>query len=340
MQPSSQLVQRNSDQFESLSNLLIVNPPKGDSHETLKPSKVATVDYRVFQSLETALPDIISFGLEALSPGEFDAALVFVPKAKGELNILLSYACSGLKPGGKLFLVGAKKEGVASAAKQLDKWSDKVYKVDSAKHCQLWLAEVNDTAKPFDLADHMSSFSIEIDDVSRELATIPGVFSYQRLDLGTELLLSQIPLHAKKMLHGRVLDFGCGSGPIGITAKLLKPEIQLEMVDVNWLALECTKRSCALNKVDAKIYPSDGWGAVDGRVDAVLSNPPFHEGVSYDYQTSERFIQVAKDKMTKHAALMIVANGFLKYASVIEHHFGRCDVLVETTKFKVYKTLR
>ena len=81
-------------------------------------------------------------------------------------------------------------------------------------------------------------------------------------------------------------------------------------------------------------------GAVDGRVDAVLSNPPFHEGVSYDYQTSERFIQVAKDKMTKHAALMIVANGFLKYASVIEHHFGRCDVLVETTKFKVYKTLR
>ena len=340
MQPSSQLVKRNEDQFESISELLVLNPPKDDVQDGLSPTKVVTVDYRVFQSLEAALSDSITFGLQPLDSGTFDAALVFVPKAKGELNILLSYACSGLKPGGKLFLVGAKKEGVASAAKQLTNWSDNVYKVDSAKHCQLWKAEVAETAKPFELSEFMSTFKFSVNGEPRELATIPGVFSYERLDIGTELLLAQISAHADKMLKGRVLDFGCGSGPIGIMAKILKPEIELEMVDINWLALECTKRSCELNQVTASIYPSDGWAAVEGRVNAVLSNPPFHEGVAYDYQTSERFIQQAKDKMNKYAVLMIVANGFLKYATVIEHHFGRCDVLAETTKFRGYKTYR
>jgi 16S rRNA (guanine1207-N2)-methyltransferase len=127
---------------------------------------------------------------------------------------------------------------------------------------------------------------------------------------------------------------------VGIYTKLLNPSIQLEMVDINILAIECAKRSCELNSVEAKVYPSDGWKDVKGRVNGVVSNPPFHSGVATEYRTTEGFIRGAKDKMSKHAPFLLVANSFLKYAQIIEATFERCDILVENNKFKVYKTFR
>ena len=48
----------------------------------------------------------------------------------------------------------------------------------------------------------------------------------------------------------------------------------------------------------------------------------------------------AKDKMAKFAPFILVANSFLKYAAVIEKTFGRCEVVAETSKFRVYKSQR
>jgi len=141
-------------------------------------------------------------------------------------------------------------------------------------------------------------------------------------------------------LEGRILDFGCGSGVIGCYTKLLNPGIQLEMVDINILALECAKRTCELNSIEAKVYPSDGLAEVKGRVNGLVTNPPFHAGVSTEYMTTEGLIRLSKDKMVRHAPLLLVANNFLRYAHIIEGTFGRCDVLVENSKFRVYKAYR
>ena len=177
-------------------------------------------------------------------------------------------------------------------------------------------------------------------DQTIQLCTVPGVFSFERLDEGTQLLLESLSAANKTVPRGRTLDFGCGSGPIGIFAKLINPEIQLEMVDLNWLALECAKRSCGLNDVKAEIYPSDGWSDIEGRFDSVLTNPPFHSGVDTEYKTTEDFIHTAYDHMNKHGCLVLVANSFLKYAAVIERRFGTYKLLNENSRFRVYKTLR
>jgi 16S rRNA (guanine1207-N2)-methyltransferase len=42
-----------------------------------------------------------------------------------------------------------------------------------------------------------------------------GVFSKKGLDFGTRSLLESLP----EDIHGNVLDFGCGYGPIGIFVK-------------------------------------------------------------------------------------------------------------------------
>jgi 16S rRNA (guanine1207-N2)-methyltransferase len=336
MQQRSQIIERNKSEFADYSHLLIFGLPANDDVRYLNAEKVITWDYRVYQSHQTALEEQLVFSLDETETDRYDAVIVYLPKSKGELDLALAYIAPMLQAGAEIFLVGEKKAGIASAAKKLDQFGAKAGKIDSAKHCQLWQVSLDAEVKAFNLADWMESFSITINERSVEIATIPGVFSYGELDDGTRLLLENM----FSKLEGRVLDFGCGSGVLGVYTKLINPFIQLEMVDISLLALTCAQRTCELNKVEAKVYASDGWKGVTGRVNALVTNPPFHSGVNTEYQTTEGFIREAKDKMTKHAPFLLVANNFLKYAHIIEGIFGRCDVLAENTKFKIYKTYR
>ena len=60
-----------------------------------------------------------------------------------------------------------------------------------------------------------------------------GVFSRGELDSGTRILLSALP----DRLQGRVLDLGCGWGPVGVALGALYPDCQIVFTDVNLRAL-------------------------------------------------------------------------------------------------------
>ena len=332
----SKSIERNADKFSDYESLLIFGPPENDDLSYLNPKKVITFDYRVYQSHQETLGQKIEYSCTQNETKAYDAVIIFVPKSKKELDLALAFITPMLIDQASIYLVGEKKAGIESAAKRLNALGRNNSKIDSAKHCQLWQVTLEEPVQPFCLADWVEIFKVQIKEIELELASIPGVFSFGQLDVGTELLLQNM----FSRLDGRVLDFGCGSGVVGIYTKLLNPSIALEMVDINLLAIECAKRSCELNKVEAKIYPSDAWKDVKGRVNGVISNPPFHSGVATEYRTTEGFIKGAKDKMSKHAPFLLVANSFLKYAQIIESTFERCDVLAENTKFKVYKAFR
>ena len=63
--------------------------------------------------------------------------------------------------------------------------------------------------------------------------TDAGVFSRDGLDTGTRAMLEALP-----ELHGRVLDLGCGWGPVGVTLAQKYPECEIVMTDVNHRAVE------------------------------------------------------------------------------------------------------
>ncbi len=46
--------------------------------------------------------------------------------------------------------------------------------------------------------------------VTLTVASLPGVFSQKKLDVGTALLLNNLP----EVMQGKVLDFGCGAGGV------------------------------------------------------------------------------------------------------------------------------
>ena len=78
---------------------------------------------------------------------------------------------------------------------------------------------------------------------SFEFLTASGVFSKNRIDLGTRLLIESMVLPEE----GHVLDVGCGYGPIGIVVAALNPRLEVTLIDVNSRALRLAKRNVEKN---------------------------------------------------------------------------------------------
>ena len=74
------------------------------------------------------------------------------------------------------------------------------------------------------------------------------LFSSHSVDVGTELLLRT--LHREGAGFEKVLDVGCGYGPIGVVLKGLNPTADLHMVDRDALAVEYASQNALLNGID------------------------------------------------------------------------------------------
>ena len=109
--------------------------------------------------------------------------------------------------------------------------------------------------------------------------TDAGVFSRDGLDMGTRILLEALP-----ELSGRILDLGCGWGPVGAAVGSVYPGTEILMTDVNERAAELAKRNLAANGVkNARVITGDGYASVDGKFSAILLNPPIRAGKQVIY---------------------------------------------------------
>ena len=104
--------------------------------------------------------------------------------------------------------------------------------------------------------------------------TANGVFSGGRLDLGTSVLLRSVDAPPDGPL--RLLDLGCGYGPIAVALAGACPSAQVDAVDVNDRALELARLNAAAAGVRVRVgRPEDFEGAV---YDQIWSNPPIRIG--------------------------------------------------------------
>jgi len=125
-----------------------------------------------------------------------------------------------------------------------------------------------------------------------------GVFSKKGLDFGTRTLLETIPL-----LSGRVLDFGCGYGPIGIYIKK-NNECTVDMIDINERSLDLAKKNALKNKVDVNIFKSDIYSNIKEKYDFIITNPPIRVGKNILYE----ILMTAKSHLVKNGELWLVVN--------------------------------
>ncbi len=103
-----------------------------------------------------------------------------------------------------------------------------------------------------------------------------GVFHQKGLDEGSRLLLE-----ATETIPGsRILDLGCGHGPIGLLALEQRPQASALLVDINERACRSARKNLLQLKSRAWVLRTDGaQGLKKGAFDFVLTNPPIRTGL-------------------------------------------------------------
>jgi len=135
--------------------------------------------------------------------------------------------------------------------------------------------------------------------VSQEL------FSSYEVDAGTRFLLrtlEQLPLESVR----RVLDVGCGYGPLGLTLQKLDKRRSIHLVDRDALAVDFAQQNADLNNLhNVQTYGSLGYDAITERdFDLIVSNIPGKAGEAVIAQ----LIRGARPFLAKngHGAVVVV----------------------------------
>lgn len=318
--------------------VLILGLQDAELLNRLTPGGCAMSEHRgVFQQAREAAPAAwqLAFGYDdpRLQAACADTAVIFLPKAREELDLRLGLARSLLAEGGKVLLIGEKREGIAGAVKQLKALDSAAAKLDSARHCQVWQARP--TSARFNLNDWVRWHQVDVAGTAIEVAGLPGIFSDGHLDEGTRLLLESV---AQRALAGPFLDFACGAGTIGAwLAAHQGGDPVVDGVDVQAQAVHCARQTYQRQGVRGDILASDGLPDTLGRYATIITNPPFHTGVRTDASMTTRFLQQVTRHLASQGELVLVANRFLPYPELIKSRFAGFEVLAENSRFRVYR---
>ena len=124
-------------------------------------------------------------------------------------------------------------------------------------------------------ASRPGSVDLVLPDLHLRLETDRGMFSPDRIDLGTRILLETVPPPPQA---GDLLDVGCGYGPIALTMAKRSPRASVFGVDVNARALALAERNATTGGLDnVKFSLSDQLDPAL-RFAAIWSNPPIRIG--------------------------------------------------------------
>ena len=140
----------------------------------------------------------------------------------------------------------------------------------------------------------------KINDIELKFYTDNGVFSKNKLDFGTRTLLQNLEIDRFK---GKILDFGCGIGPIGIYLSL-KTKEKIDMIDINKRSISLAIKNSKLNNANTNIFESNIYEKINKKYDFIVSNPPIRVGNEVLY----KILFEAKEHLNENGELWIVIN--------------------------------
>jgi 16S rRNA (guanine1207-N2)-methyltransferase len=285
----------------------------------------------------------------------FDAALIELPKGRQLARRWLVLAWYALHPGGALYLSGANELGIQSAIRDATGLFGPGAILDYKKGSRI--ARFTRPAGPSPSPDWFHEngvaprtwFEFEAHTPLGVLSlySLPGVFSYDRLDDATRLLLSQIQISAPDIsatdnsVTGRLLDLGCGYGILGLVAAGMGAA-QVDLVDSNLLAVAAARQNIRrLGLTNARALPGDVLDPLAGQTyTRIVTNPPFHAGKGVDYQTAAAFIQQSWAALPPGGELLLVANLFIRYEKLMEGLFSQVSLAAQDNRYRVLSAIK
>jgi len=266
-----------------------------------------------------------STAIATLEDASLDAITLLAPPGVLERRFVLAHALRVLAPAGRLTVLAPKDKGGSRLGKDLEGFGCAV--VETARRHNR-ICQADRPAVPVGLAEAIADGAPRLVP-ELELWSQPGVFNWDRVDLGSALLASTLP-----KLGGDGADLGCG---IGWLAKqvLAKPKVtSLALIDIDRRAIEAAHRNIDDPRVRIDWMDARGDHGLTG-LDFVVMNPPFHDNGIEDRGLGFAFIAAARRALRKGGVLWMVANRHLPYEARLGELFREVTPRADKSGFKV-----
>lgn len=272
-----------------------------------------------------------------VAPPSAPLVLLLPPRQRDEARALFARAVRIAAGGGIVLACQPNNEGARSGASDLARIAGAVK--DASRHkCRVYWTAPLDARVDAAIAAEWGAL-----DATRPIAdgawmSRPGLFAWDRVDTASALLAEHLP----PVLGPRVADLGAGYGYLaceivrrcaGVEAlDLYEAEARArEPAEANLLAaLAANRRAIA-----TVFLWHDVARGLPRRYDAIVSNPPFHQGRADEPALGRAFIEAAANALEPHGVLLVVANRHLAYEATLAARFGAVRSLVERDGFKV-----
>ncbi len=271
-----------------------------------------------------------------------DLVLALPPRQREQARICLARAVAAVRAGGHVIVAMANREGAKSIERDLRDLAGPL-QVRSLNKCRVFGGAFearhirHDKLQAWLALDALRPVA---DDgwVSR-----PGLFAWDRIDPASALLAAHIPTR----LEGRLADLGAGFGYLSAMAVQACPGLtSIDLYEADARALEAARvnmqRACeaAHRDVSFDVHWHDVTRGLPGRYDAVISNPPFHQGRIERPELGRAFIHAAADALHPGGELWMVANRHLPYEDVLRARFTRVHTVEQRDGYKVISAER
>lgn len=179
-------------------------------------------------------------------------------------------------------------------------------------------------------------FTYSIKNITLSFTSVSGVFSFSNsVDKASELLIKHFTPSGSK-----ILDLGCGYGPIGLFLKALFPSQSLVLCDINERAVEYSALNAKKNNLNVTTLKSNLYENIGGATfDDIVSNPPIAAGK----KLNTVLIDQAFDHLNPNGALWLVAfhnKGGATLKDIMKNRFGNVEDIEKSGRIRVYKSIR
>lgn len=164
--------------------------------------------------------------------------------------------------------------------------------------------------------------------------TDSGVFSKKMVDFGSQVLLETLNFKENE----RVLDLGCGYGPLGISLAKVQ-RVDATLVDINNRALDLARKNATNNQVAVTIFQSNIYENISGHFERIISNPPIRAGKRVVHSIIEESI----DFLVVNGDLTIVIQkkqGAPSAKAKMATIFGNVEILRKDKGYYVLRSIK
>tara|TARA_R100001039_G_C1851798_1_gene112431 strand:- start:263 stop:1321 length:1059 start_codon:yes stop_codon:yes gene_type:complete len=270
--------------------------------------------------------------------GEFQRIVYRLSKEKLVAHHCINQAIRHLSEDGELVVIGGKQDGVKSIAKnaaQTYGQKNNTRKTGSSYLATFTRPVTMDEDQRLPCNDYGQLRQVQHKGVS--FHSKPGVFGWEKVDRGSELLISVLPTIQRYMKSvNSVLDLGCGWGYLMLATKDWSVQTRCA-TDNNIAAIDAAARNFAEHGLTVDCIADDCASNLRGRFDLILCNPPFHQGFAVSDALTDKFLAAASRLSRRSTRAIFVVNQFVPLPKHADKYFSQCRLLLAEDGFCVYE---